>query len=288
MHERDGGGAFPCSGAPALRRAASKNNMVVVHPPSACSWPSALGILLRRIFAHPDVQHNGGALQRHVRCAGQTPSGVASRLARNVIDADNSRCPPARAWPATLPAPGKPGHDQQVHHHTAFIRHFQRTTLTSLSRAGSPSASCHDLCTLYPSRHSTSAQVAPPVFTTKPQCFSADLAAPPTAYPRRPHWSISAPAYAPSGRLKVLPALGISSGCFSMRRLGVIRHPLPDEACVVFPQRKRSRDRMHHGIALKNRCAVSKLQLAGLKVSRSAPVSSRNVAQASTSFISPP
>ena len=45
---------------------------------------------------------------------------------------------------------------------------------------------------------------------------------------------------------------------------GVIRHPLPDGACVVFPQRKcRGQDAPR--LALKNRCAVSKLQLAGLK-----------------------
>ena len=65
-------------------------------------------------------------------------------------------------------------------------------------------------------RRSTSSNVAPPRFTTKPACFS-ETCAPPMAKPLSPAWSMSAAAYPPAGRLKVLPAEGI--GLAIMNRL---------------------------------------------------------------------
>ena len=64
---------------------------------------------------------------------------------------------------------------------------------------------------------STSLQVASPVLTINPACLSLTMA-PPIENPLRPHCSIRVPAKLPSGRLKVLPALGISMGCLSFRR----------------------------------------------------------------------
>ena len=57
-----------------------------------------------------------------------------------------------------------------------------------------------------------------PLFTTKPACFSL-TAAPPIEYPISPQSCISLPAKYPSGRLIVLPAEGIESGCLSARLL---------------------------------------------------------------------
>ena len=58
-------------------------------------------------------------------------------------------------------------------------------------------------------RASTSAQVAPPVLTMNPACFSLTWA-PPTRRPFKPHSSMRAAAKAPWGRLNTLPALGMS------------------------------------------------------------------------------
>ena len=94
------------------------------------------------------------------------------------------------------------------------------------------------------------AQVAPPRLMTKPQCFSL-ICAPPTCRPRSPQSSMSLPAKAPCGRLKVLPALGHSSGCLSRRRC--------KKSCIcavmasLSPAASRTRaETMHHAGCCSN------------------------------------
>ena len=83
--------------------------------------------------------------------------------------------------------------------------------LTSVSRV-TPNCSLTVCCTCLITA-SACAQVPCPTLTTKPQCFS-DTMISPTRYPFNPASSINLPAKYPSGRLKVLPALPYSNGCF--------------------------------------------------------------------------
>lgn len=65
-------------------------------------------------------------------------------------------------------------------------------------------------------RARTSAAVAPPRLTMKPQCLF-ETAAPPIWKPRRPQSSTSLPVKWPGGRLNTDPPLGRSIGCLSQR-----------------------------------------------------------------------
>ena len=108
---------------------------------------------------------------------------------------------------------GKAADDEKIHfarlfllcfHHTNFF--FEVVAGLFLSRCTHLIAQSQHICT----GRSTQIDHKAAVLVTD-GCASMAVA-------RRPHWSMRAAANAPTGRLKVLPALGLSRGCLSLRR----------------------------------------------------------------------
>lgn len=126
--------------------------------------PQRLGKLLRGAHA-AHVQHNGGALKRQFAVPGKLQQ-AHQQIGRNIVDAIIADVL-QRVHGQRLSRTGKPCYDQQFSH-TVFIQPFQRTTRISLSRVY-PVCSFTIFATVSV-RQMTSAQVAPPLFTTKPQC----------------------------------------------------------------------------------------------------------------------
>ena len=106
-------------------------------------------------------------------------------------------------------------------------------------------------------RESTSLAVAPPRLTTNPACFSLTCA-PPTVSPFSPAASMSAPAKWPSGRLKVEPALGKESGCFSAAGVQFL-HARKDGRGVV-PREAEARPQHGQAAFERQSYAVTHLQ----------------------------